>query len=64
MNEILRLKCTKISAWAPPQTRLGSLQCSPGPELDLRGLLLRGGKRGKREEKGRENRRTCPGLEK
>jgi len=43
--QILRLKCTKIqnSSGAPPQTPLGSLQRSPDPKLDLRGLPLRGG---------------------
>jgi len=49
--QILRLKCTKFDfGWgsAPPQTPLGSLQRSPDPKLDLRGLLLREGM----EEKG------------
>jgi len=44
---LLKLKCpNSISAGAPPRTPMGSLQRSPIPQLDLRGL--------KRAEEGRE----------
>jgi len=42
--QILRLKCTKIhnSAWAPPQTPLGSLQRSPDPLAGFKGPNSKG----------------------
>ena len=51
-------------AGAPSQTPLGSLQCSPDPLLDLKGLLLRRGTGGEgkcREVKGGREGRTRKG---
>jgi len=53
-----------------PRPRWGSLQRSPDPQLDLRGLLLRGGKgrgeggegRGREKGKGREGKGEGMGM--
>jgi len=52
-----------MSAGAPPQTPLGE-RTALQPNLTLRGLLLRGGRRRKREGKGKGKRRGGKGERK
>jgi len=60
-GHILRLKCTKFffSLGSAPDPTGGAYSAPPDPELDLRGLLLRGRRRGKgnegRKGNGRKN---------
>jgi len=55
------LKIKKIS---PPQTPPGELTALPRPQLDLRGLLLRGGRQGTVREKGDKEQGERKGEEK
>ena len=59
------LESHRLSAGAPPQTRLGELTALPQtPSLDFRGLLQRGGgreRKGGEARKGQEGKRGREG---
>jgi len=61
--QILRLKCTKFDSGccSAPDPARGAYSAPPDPQLDLRGLLLRGQRKGEGREKGWEEGRKEKG---
>jgi len=53
---ILKLKCTEFDfGWgSAPDPVAGAYSAPPDPELDLRGLLLKGGEEGQEGREGEE----------